>query len=106
MDEDGSGKMNRIDTHGDKLVVPRWVLMTFKRHRDTLKTVIPAQAGIQDVDRVESISASLKRRSQNPWRCCVTLPYCLYLSAVTRLASAAHLARRTTASGNHARRVL
>ena len=29
VDEDGSGKMNRIDTHGDKLVVPRWVLMTF-----------------------------------------------------------------------------
>ena len=28
VDEDGSGKMNRIDTHGDKLVVPRWVLMT------------------------------------------------------------------------------
>lgn len=29
VDEDGSGKMNRIDTHGDKLVIPRWVLITF-----------------------------------------------------------------------------
>ena len=29
VDEEGNGKMNRIDTHGDKLVIPRWVLLTF-----------------------------------------------------------------------------
>ena len=77
VDEDGSGKMNRIDTH-DKLVVPRWVLMTFKRHRDTLKTVIPAQAGIQVLIVLNQSAHPLSVPLTKPWRCCVTLPYCFY----------------------------